>query len=78
VFTPFDTAPKKYTNAGLREKVVIKKMAKASEFIDLFQSGGLNEEDANATCPSFEPKPEPECDPTRKRNNVCDIRSIFT
>jgi hypothetical protein len=56
-FTPFDEAPKKYMNSGLRQDVLVKKatVAKALEPIDPLQSGGLDDEDAHATRPSFKP-----------------------
>ncbi|KAI0298193.1 hypothetical protein BC826DRAFT_907194 [Russula brevipes] len=52
-FTPFDSAPRKYQNAGLRSDTKAKKARKAPEVIDPLQSGGLNDEDAISARPSF-------------------------
>ena len=49
-FNPLDTAPKKYQNAGLRKNTTSKKVP---EPVDPFQSGGLNDEDADAVRPSL-------------------------
>ncbi|KAH9980445.1 hypothetical protein BJV74DRAFT_887849 [Russula compacta] len=49
-FTAFDSAPKNYQNAGLREDL---KSKRAPEIIDPFQSGGLDDEDIISDWPSF-------------------------
>jgi hypothetical protein len=86
ILSRFNTAPKKYANSSLRqpEKSTGKNAVKNPKPIDPFEDGGLNEEDADATHPSFEPSPfvfVPQdcehvgechgCDP-RCQNNVCD------
>lgn len=57
-----------------------KKTVKAPEDVDLFKNGGLNDEDADATCPAFMLRPVSEDHEhvgkyherdTRRRNNVC-------
>jgi len=49
-FTPLDGMPKKYQDAGLRKDPRPKN---ASEVIDPFQSGGLNDEDTISSRPPF-------------------------
>jgi hypothetical protein len=49
-FTAFDSAPKKYQNAGLQKDLNPKR---APEDIDPFQSGGLDDEDIISVWPSF-------------------------
>ncbi|KAF8235650.1 hypothetical protein L208DRAFT_1538780, partial [Tricholoma matsutake] len=49
-FTAFDSAPKKYQNAGLQKDLNPKR---APEDIDPFQSGGLDDEDIILVQPSF-------------------------
>ncbi|KAF8221913.1 hypothetical protein L208DRAFT_1527612 [Tricholoma matsutake] len=49
-FTTFDSAPKKYQNAGLQKDLNPKR---APEDIDPFQSGGLDDEDIILVQPSF-------------------------
>jgi len=51
-FTTFDSAPKKYQNAGLRKDLQLKR---APEDIDPFQVGGLDDEDIISVWPSFSP-----------------------
>ena len=84
MLTASDKAPKKYMNSGLRQDVPAKKpkITKAPELIDPLQSGGLDDEDTHATCPSFKP---PTCTEaqyhrqlseshehdSKRRNNVC-------
>jgi hypothetical protein len=80
-------ASRNYAHSGLREpkNSMSKKTAKEFKPVDPFENGGLDEDDADATRPAFEPKPpafEPkpfvrhgeyhERDP-RRRNNVCDM-----
>lgn len=45
-----DAEPKKYERSGLRKDLKVKKV---EETFDPFQSGGLNDEDASSTRPSF-------------------------
>ena len=54
-FPPLDTAPKKYQNAGLRKDNTVKSKSVDSEAIDLYESGGLNDEDIYSERPSFPP-----------------------
>jgi hypothetical protein len=71
----------------------VKKTVKVPEDVDLFENGGLNDEDADAARPAFEPQPFTQFTPKdcervgehherdpRRRNNVCGnaICSIFT
>lgn len=77
--TVFDAAPKKYLNSGLRKNIT--KQMKSPETVDLFENGGLGDEDAQAARPfppykdSLPVYPAPaypkglQRDPTR-RNNV--------
>jgi hypothetical protein len=51
VFPTLDSEPKRYQNSGLRKD--LKKNSKAEETFDPFQSGGLNDEDASSTRPTF-------------------------
>jgi len=80
--TPFDTMPKKYTNSGLQDNVKVKKATRTEDSVDPLESGGLNEEDANATHPSFKLAAckahgeSHECE-VKHCNNACNIPSIF-
>lgn len=69
-------------NSGLRDNVKVKKATRAEDSVDPLESGGLNEEDANATRPSFESaarkdRGESHERGAKRRNNACDIPSIF-
>ncbi|KAI9511705.1 hypothetical protein F5148DRAFT_1146655 [Russula earlei] len=56
-FTCIHAAPSMYANACLQEPGKGKKTVKVPEDVDPFENGGLNEEDADAPHPAFEPQP---------------------